>query len=246
MTVLKTSRENGVLRLTLARPEKHNALGLELVAALAEAFAGVTDERVIVLSGEGPSFCAGADIDEMSGAVGRSEEQNLEDARRLRAMFAAIDACPAPVVAAVHGNALAGAAGLMACSDIVIADRGTRFGFSEVKIGIAPAVISSFVVARIGVGAARAYFTTGERFDADTALRIGLVTEVADDLDAAVERVVAALLAAGPNAVREAKRIARGPIDEEESVRLISALRTSDEGQEGLRAFLERRPPRWR
>jgi methylglutaconyl-CoA hydratase len=246
MTVLKTAREKGVLRLVLARPEKHNALGLELAAALTDAFAGVTDERVIVLSGEGPSFCAGADIGEMSGAVDRSEEQNLADARRLRDMFAAIDACAAPVVAAVHGNALAGAAGLLACSDFVVADRRARFGFSEVKIGIAPAVISSFVVARIGSGAARAYFTTGERFDAETALRIGLVTEVTDDLDAAVERVVASLLAAGPLAVREAKRIARAPIDPEESVRLIAALRTSEEGREGLRAFLERRPPRWR
>ena len=158
-------------------------------------------------------------------------------------MLEAIDRCPAPVVARVQGHALGGGAGLVACSDIAVADERAVFAFSEVKLGIIPAVISPFALAKIGPSAARRYFVTGERFDAATALRIGLVHEVAADLDAAVERVLAELASAGPRAARHAKKLVLDRPDGPETARRIAERRTSDEGQEGLRAFLERRSP---
>jgi methylglutaconyl-CoA hydratase len=163
----------------------------------------------------------------------------------MRRMFESIDACAAPVVARVHGHALGGGIGLVAVSDIAIAAPGTVFAFSEVKLGIIPAVISPFALAKIGAGNARRYFVTGERFDAETALRIGLVHEVTEDLDAAVERVVGELLSAGPRAARWAKRLVRERPEGAETARWIAERRTSDEGQEGLRAFLEKRKPSW-
>jgi methylglutaconyl-CoA hydratase len=146
----------------------------------------------------------------------------------------------------VQGHALGGGCGLVACCDVVVAEPSALFAFSEVKLGIVPAVISPFALAKIGSGAARRYFVTGERFDAETALRIGLVHEVADDLDAALDRVVAELLSAGPNATRAAKELARAPLSAQETAERIAAHRTSDEGQEGLRAFLDKRRPSWR
>src|SRR5262245_6300335 len=160
---------------------------------------------------------------------------------RLYRMLEAIDACPAPVVCVVQGFALGGGSGLVACADIAIAAPDAVFGFTEVRLGIVPAVISPFVLPRIGPGAARRYFLTGERFDAQAALRIGLVHEVADDLDAAVESVVRDLLAAGPEAVRAAKRLVRERPVGEATAHVAAGLRTSAEGQEGLRAFLEKR-----
>ncbi len=245
MSGLRSERDGQVLRLTLARPERRNALDGALVSALTEAFALAGDARAVVLAAEGPSFSAGADLGEMRAAIAATPEQNLDEARGWRAMLEAVDGCPVPVVAAVEGPALAGACGILACCDVVIAGRGASFGFSEVKVGIAPAVISPFVVARIGSGAARALFVTGERFDAERALAIGLVSELADDVAAALERVLADLLAAGPKAVRIAKLIARAPLEAAETERLIAELRTRDEAQEGLAAFLERRSPGW-
>ncbi len=245
MTGLRVEHDGPLLRLTLARAEKRNAFDSALVGELTEAFAGAGEARAVVLRGEGPSFSAGADIDELRAAVDQNEEERLADARHWRALLNAVDGCPAPVVAGVHGSTLGGACGLLACCDVVVADRKARFGFSEVKLGVVPAVVSPFVVGRIGPGAARALFVTGERFGAERALRIGLATEVVDDLDAGVAGVVAEILAAAPNAVRLAKRIARAPLDAGESTRLIADLRASDEGQEGLRAFLERRAPNW-
>src|SRR5581483_4416362 len=157
-----------------------------------------------------------------------------------------IDSCPAPVVARVQGHALGGGVGLVACCDIAVAEPSAQFAFSEVKLGIVPAVISPFALAKIGPGAARRYFVTGERFSAEVALRIGLVHEVAGDLDTAVDAIVAELLSAGPEAARAAKELARAPLSAEETAKRIAAHRTSDEGQEGLRAFLEKRPPGWR
>jgi methylglutaconyl-CoA hydratase len=243
---LRTESDGEVLELVLARPEKHNALDGALIAALTRAFARAGDARAVVLRGEGRSFSAGADIEEMRAAIDHTAGENLAAARGWQALLEAVDGCPAPVVAAVHGPALGGACGLLACCDIVLAGPEARFGFSEVRLGLVPAVISPFLVDRIGSGAARALFLTGEPFDAGTALRIGLVSELADDLDAAVERVVAALLAAGPEAVRIAKQIARAPLPADETTRLIAELRTSEEAQGGLRAFLERRPAPWR
>jgi methylglutaconyl-CoA hydratase len=243
---LRVERDGPVLKVTLARPEKHNAFDRGLIAMLRDAFAGVGDARALVLAGDGKSFSAGGDIDEMQAAIDRTPEQNLADGQGWQSLLEAVDGCPAPVVARVHGGAFGGACGILSCCDVVVASPDALFGFTEVRIGVVPAVISPFVVRRIGSGAARALFTTGERFDAETALRVGLVTRVAADLDAAVGNVVDSLLAAAPEAARTAKRLAREPRVGDEMIRLIAELRAGDEGQEGLRAFLERRPPTWR
>jgi methylglutaconyl-CoA hydratase len=226
----------------MARPERRNAFDAALIAELTEAFADVGDARAVVLSGDGPSFSAGADVEWMRAAGELTFDENVADARRLRAMLDAIDACPAPVVARVQRHALGGGCGLVACSDVVVADPSAEFAFSEVKLGIVPAVISPFALTKIGPSAARRYFVTGERFGAETALRIGLVHEVAEDVDGAVERVVAELLSAGPEAARVAKELARRVASADETTKVIAERRTSPEGQEGLRAFLERRP----
>ena len=245
MRALRVERDGGVCRVTLARPERRNAFDATLIGELTEALAGVGDARVVVLAGEGQSFCAGADVEWQRSAIDLSYDENVEDAARLLRMLAAIDSCPAPVVARVQGYALGGGSGLVACADAALAAEDAVFGFSEVKLGIAPAVISPFVLAKIGT-AARRYFLTGERFDASTALRIGLVAEVVPDLDAALERVVAELLTSGPGAVRAAKRLVRERPAADELPRIAAALRTSEEGQEGLRAFLEKRPAHFR
>src|SRR5205823_6653649 len=213
-----------------------------LIQELTSAFSQVgEDVRVVVLAGEGKSFSAGADVEWMRNAIELSYEENVADARRLRMMLETIDSCPAPVLARVQGHALGGGCGLVACADIVIAAPDVKFALSEVKLGIIPAVISPFALAKIGPSAARRYFLTGERFDAETALRIGLVHEVAADLDAAVERLLGELLSAGPQAARWAKRLVRERPDGPETARWIAERRTSDEGQEGLHAFLEKR-----
>ena len=243
MAGLKIDREEHVLRVTLARPERRNAFDAALIAELTEAFADVGDARAVVLAGEGQSFCAGADVDWQRSAIDLSYEENVEDALRLYRMCETIDRCPAPVIARVHGYALGGGSGLAACADIAIAAPDAVFGFSEVKLGIIPAVISPFVLPKIGAHARR-YFLTGERFDAATALRIGLIEEIADDLDAAVDRVLSELLTAGPEAVREAKRLIRERPAGEETAQIAARLRAGEEGQEGLRAFLEGRSAR--
>ena len=246
MSALRVERDGAVLRVTLARPETRNAFDAALIAELAEAFADVGRSHAVILAGDGPSFSAGADVGWMRSSADLSLEENIADANALRRMLEAIDACPAPVVARVQGHALGGGVGLVAVADIAVAARDAQFAFSEVKLGIIPAVISPFALAKIGPGAARRYFVTGERFDAPTALRIGLVHEVADDLDTAVDRVVGELLSAGPLAARWAKRLVRERPDGPETARWIAERRTSDEGQEGLRAFLEKRKPHWR
>jgi enoyl-CoA hydratase/carnithine racemase len=246
VSALRIETDGAVLRVAMARPERRNAFDAALIDELAAAWGDVGDARAVVLSGDGPSFSAGADVEWMRSSVDLSYEENVADALRLRSMLDAIDSCPAPVVARVQGHALGGGCGLVACSDVVIAEPAAQFAFSEVRLGIVPAVISPFALAKIGAGAARRFFVTGERFSAEVALRIGLVHEVAEDLDAAVERVVGELLSAGPNAARAAKELARAPLSAEETARRIASHRTSDEGQEGLRAFLEKRAPTWR
>ena len=246
MANLTVERDGSVLRITLARPDRRNAFDAALIAELAEAFVDIGRARAIVLAGEGASFCAGADVEWMRASAGLSFDENVADANAMRRMFEAIDQCSAPVVARVQGHALGGGAGLVAAADIAIASPNTIFAFSEVKLGIIPAVISPFALAKIGGSNARRYFVTGERFDAATALRIGLVSEVAEDLDAAVDRVVGELLSAGPQAARWAKRLVRERPDGPETARWIAERRTSDEGQEGLAAFLDKRKPDWR
>jgi methylglutaconyl-CoA hydratase len=244
MGALRVERDGHVLRVTLARPERRNAFDAALIAELSEAFTDVGDTRAVVLTGEGPSFCAGADVEWQRSAVDLSFEENVEDAMRLYRMLEAVAACPAPVVCLAHGYVLGGGSGLVSCADVVIAQPDAVFGFTEVRLGIIPAVISPFVLPKIG-SAARRYFLTGERFDAEVALRIGLVHEISDSPDAAVGGIVEALLAGGPEAVREAKRLVRERPVGIETAEIAAARRTSAEGQDGLRAFLERRPPGW-
>ncbi len=247
MPGLRVEREADVLRIALARPERRNAFNAELIAELHEAFSDVGDARVVVLSGDGESFCAGADVEWQRSSIDLSEEENVQDTLRLYRMLEAVDSCPAPVVARVQGYALGGGSGLVACADVVVAASDATFGFTEVRLGIIPAVISPFVFAKIGAGAARRYFLTGERLDAQAALRIGLVHEVVAELDDAVRRIVGETLKSGPEATRAAKRLAREPpSDGEDLARIAAGLRAGVEGQEGLRAFLEKRTPAWR
>jgi methylglutaconyl-CoA hydratase len=246
MEALRIERDGPLLRVTLARPERRNAFDAALIGELTEAFADVGDARAVVLAGDGQSFCAGADVDWQRSAIDLDYDENVEDALRLFRMLDAIDSCPAPVVARVQGYALGGGSGLVCCADVAVAAPDAIFGFSEVKLGIVPAVISPFVLPRIGTAAARRFFLTGERFDAQTALRIGLVHEVTPELDAAVDRVVGELLTAGPAASRAAKQLIRDRPGGEEAAHVAARLRTSPEGQEGLRAFLDKRPAAWR
>jgi methylglutaconyl-CoA hydratase len=245
VSALRVERDGEILRITLANPERRNAFDAELIRELAEAFVDVGRTRAVLLAGEGASFSAGADVEWMRSSVDLTHEENVADANALRHMLEAIDRCPAPVVARIQGHALGGGAGLVACSDIAIAQEDAVFAFSEVKLGIIPAVISPFALAKIGTGQARRYFVTGERFDAQTALRIGLVHEVARDLDAAVERVLGEVLSAGPKAARAAKRLVLERPDGPETAQRIAERRTSDEGQAGLRAFVAKERPPW-
>jgi methylglutaconyl-CoA hydratase len=246
MASLRIERDGPVLRVTIAKPERRNAFDAALIAELHAAFRDVGDARAVVLAGDGPSFSAGADVDWQRSAIDLSFDQNVEDALRLYQMLEAIDSCPAPLVVRVQGFALGGGSGLTACADVALAAPDATFGFTEVRLGIIPAVISPFVIARIGAHARR-YFLTGERFDANTALQIGLVDEVAPDLDAAVEAVLQELLQSGPEATRAAKRLARErPSTGVELARIAAGLRSGAEGQEGLRAFLDKRTPSWR
>jgi methylglutaconyl-CoA hydratase len=246
MQALRIDRDGKLLRVTLARPERRNAFDAQLIRELTEAFSDVGDARAVLLAGEGPSFCAGADVEWQRSSIDLTYEENVEDALRLHGMMSAVDACPAPVVARVQGYALGGGSGLGACGDVVVAARDATFGFTEVRLGIIPAVISPFVFAKIGPAAARHLFLTGERFDAEAALRIGLVHEVTDELDSAIDRKLGEILKSGPEATRAAKRLARErPDDGEELARLAASLRAGAEGQEGLRAFLEKRHPSW-
>jgi methylglutaconyl-CoA hydratase len=244
MEALKVTRDGHLLRVTLAKPERRNAFDAALIAELTAAFSDVGDARAVLLSGEGPSFCAGADVEWQRSAIDLSYDENVEDAMRLYRMLEAIDACPVPVVCCVHGFALGGGSGLVACADAAIAWPDAVFGFTEVRLGIVPAVISPFVVPRIGA-AARRYFVTGERFDAETALRIGLVSEVSEDAGVRTESLVREILAGGPIATREAKKLVRERPLGIDTAHVAAARRTSEEGQDGLRAFLERRSPSW-
>jgi methylglutaconyl-CoA hydratase len=241
MSALRAERDGPVYRVTLARPERRNAFDAALIAELTDAFAHVGDARVVVLSGQGESFCAGADVEWQRSSIDLSYDENVEDAMRLYEMCEAIDTCPAAVVARVHGYALGGGSGLVACSDIAVAAPEATFGFTEVRLGIIPAVISPFVLPKIGASAARRYFLTGERFDAETARLIGLVHAVADDPEALVNDLTRELLRSGPDAIRAAKLLIGQRPTGIATARIAAERRTSDEGQEGLRAFLERR-----
>jgi methylglutaconyl-CoA hydratase len=246
-----------VSRVRFNRPDVRNALDARMIAGLTESFLALSDSestRVVVLEGAGASFSGGADINYMRAGLALGEDENYADALRLSDMFSSIERCAVPVVARVQGAALGGGSGLVAACDIVVAAVDAVFGFTEARLGIVPAVISPFVLRKIGQSHARALFTTGERFDAARACAIGLVHEVVPthDLDAVVDRKVTEILACGPQAARVAKEIARSVSamrsDEARAwtARTIAARRASDEGQEGLRAFLEKRKPAWK
>jgi methylglutaconyl-CoA hydratase len=255
---LSTRIDAGIAHVALDRPDRHNAFDEGLIAALTTTFnvLGIDPTvRAIILSGHGKSFCAGADLDWMRRAAGFSEAENRADAMRLSDMLHAIDTCAKPVIARVHGNIAGGGVGLVACADMVVAVEGAQFRLSEVRLGLTPATISPFVVARIGAGQARRWFLTAEAFGAAEALAMGLVHTVAADADAAqavVETWLAALSACAPGAVADAKAlvadVAGRPITPDLralTANRIAARRASAEGREGLAAFLEKRKPNW-
>jgi methylglutaconyl-CoA hydratase len=250
--------DDQVCRVTLNRPDLHNAMNRDLLDELAAVFERIaaldrSAVRAVVLAGAGKSFSAGADINWMRASLDFSVEENVADALALARTFETINICPVPVIARVQGAALGGGVGLAAVADIVVAAENARFAFSEAKLGIAPAVISPYVLAKIGSSHARALFFTAERFGAERALAIGLVHIVVPvgNLDAEVERLVGELKSSAPVAIGRAKMlIATVPrLTHEEATQFtaetIAALRVSPEGQEGLRAFLEKRKAAW-
>jgi len=254
--VLQTALADGILTLTLDRPEVGKALNAEIVERLASALEGAAKDpavRVVVVTGAGKHFSAGADLNYMKAMRAAGAEANLADARRTQAVFAAVAALPRPVIARVNGAARGGGVGLLAAADVVVAAADASFAFTEVRLGIVPAMIAPFVIARIGVARARRLFLTAETFGAADAQAFGLVDRVAPaaELDAAVAAVAADLVKGGPVALAQAKAlvadvVAATPGDVAEmTAALIARLRAADEGQEGMAAFLEKRPPRW-
>ncbi|MFC3715860.1 enoyl-CoA hydratase-related protein [Luteimonas soli] len=254
---LLTERDGAVARLRLHRPDLHNAFDAALIAALIgelERLANDDGVRVVVLEGAGASFSAGADLNWMRGMAAASEAENRDDSLALARLMRVLDELPKPTIARVHGAAFGGGVGLVACCDIAIGAEGAKFGLTESKLGLLPAVISPYVIAAIGARQARRWFATAEVFDAAQAQRIGLLHEVvaADALDSAVERQVGLLLKAGPVASAQAKALVRdiaGRRDRDaidaDNAALIARLRVSPEGQEGLSAFLDKRAAAW-
>ena len=256
MSLLTVTRSGPVEHVLLNRPEVRNALNDTLIAELAAWASRAASDRTLraaVLEGAGKAFCAGADVEWMARTVEYSEAENLRDAAALARTFEALDRVPVPLIGRIHGAALGGGAGLAAICDIAVAEEQALFGFTEVKLGIMPAVISPFVLAKIGRSAARELFLTGARFSATRAREIGLVHTVvaATDLDEAVASHVREVLSAGPESVAAAKRLIQdvwgSPWDRVADIttRAIAARRVSPEGQEGLRAFLAKRKPSW-
>jgi len=248
----------GAATVVMNRPGRKNAFDAGLISAMAEAFEtlrGAEGVRVVFLRGAGGAFSAGADLDWMRAAVDRTESDNREDAYAMAHMLKALWDLPQLTVALVEGAAFGGGAGVAAACDVAVAVAGTKFSFSEVKLGLIPATVSPYVVAAVGPRAARGLFATGQVFDAEHALRIGLIGEIAADaaaLDAARDRIAGEMLACAPGAVADAKQLVSDVAGEEidrglmaETARRIAAARVGEEGQEGVRAFLERRKPAW-
>jgi methylglutaconyl-CoA hydratase len=256
-TVITDIDARGVARVTLNRPEKHNAFDDAVIVELRETFdtlAAREDVRIVVLASAGRNFSAGADLGWMKRMAEYDYDHNLRDARLLAGMLQALHDLPQPTIARVQGAAFGGAVGLVSCCDIAVAEEGTSFCLSEVKIGLIPATISPYVIRAMGERAARRYFTTAERFSATEAHRVGLVSELVaeGELDAAVNTLVDALLQNGPTAVRAAKKLVVDVAGRECTPQLIedtcgriAQIRVSQEGQEGLGAFLHKRKPNW-
>ena len=253
---IKLDQENQVAWITLNRPQVHNAFNSTMIAELDSAYESVALDkniRVVILTGEGKSFCAGADLNWMREIIKYSFEQNLEESRHVAELLHKIYALAIPTIAMVNGTAIGGGTGLLSACDIAIASDKARFGLSEVKLGLVPAAISPYVVRRIGESKARQYFLTGERITASTGLKIGLVNELVslEELKARVDELIGGLLTSGPQAIASCKELlfntSRMDPDEikEYTARMIANLRVSEEGQEGMSAFLEKRPPSW-
>ncbi|MFB6287116.1 MAG: enoyl-CoA hydratase-related protein [Candidatus Bipolaricaulia bacterium] len=253
---LKLDQDGPVAFVTLNRPDVRNAFNAELIDELTECFrelSGDSELRAVVIGGAGKAFCAGADLNWMRDSIDQSEAANREGARRMAAMFRTVDEAPFPVIGRVQKAAFGGGLGLVCVCDVVVADDDATFSFSETRLGLAPAVIAPFALRKVGLAQARRYFLSAEVFSAADAQRLGLVHEVCDEaeLDEHVKSFTNRFLKNGPNAVREAKahihRMAEMPFEEalEDSAGQIAQLRTSEEGQEGVRAFLEKRTPSW-
>src|ERR1051326_7390914 len=246
-TLLVDDRD-GVVTVTLNRPEVHNAFNDELIAEAIELFDGLerSTARAVVLRGSGANFCAGADLNWMSRMVAYTRDENVRDSAKLAKMYAVMNECPLPIVGRIQGAAIGGGVGLVAVCDVAICARESKFGLSEVKLGILPSVI-----AKTGETHARPLFLTGERFDAERAQRIGLVHRVADDLDAAVDETLAQLRTSGPEAVRACKKliahVAASELAEAVpyTIEAIAERRVSSEGQGGMSAFLKKEKPPW-
>ena len=254
METLVIRREAGVVTIELNRPDVRNAFNDQVVRELTEAFEGLADDdRAVVLTGAGKSFCAGADLNWMKKSAQYTEEENAADAATMVSLFEAINTWSGPVIGRINGAALGGGVGLVSCCDIVVASERAKFGLTEVRLGLVPAVISPFVIDKIGQAKARRYFMTGEIFDAEVALNLGLVDVVVppEELDDAVSNLVGQILQNGPVAVAESKKLVFEVVGRERSdaldyaVSTIARLRVSPEGQEGLSAFLEKRKPSW-
>jgi methylglutaconyl-CoA hydratase len=253
VSAVLTTREGAVATVTLNLPDVRNAMGPALIAGLTEAFTVLAADdgcRVVVLTGAGSAFCAGADLAWMQASRDLTEAENVADAGLAQAMLEAVDTCPKAVIARVNGPAMGGGAGLVACADIAVAADDARFAFSEARLGLIPAMISPYVLRAIGPGQTRALFTSARVFDAAEALRLGLVHEVVpgDRLDETVVAWVRALLDTGPQAVAECKRLVRDAsagLSLPDLAERIARARASAEGQEGVGAFLEKRKPQW-
>ncbi len=255
--MLEVKKAGGIARVTLNRPELRNAFDDEVIGKLARAFEDVAKDesvRVMVLAGNGPAFCAGADLNWMKRMAGYGREENLADARALANMLAALDRLPKPTIARVHGPVFAGGTGLVAACDIAVGTPEAKFCLSEAKLGLSPATISPYVIRAMGERNARRYFLTAEVFDAAEAFRIGMLSALvpAGELDASIEELIRHLLAGGPEAHARTKELIRAvagrrPDDAlaAETAQRIAEIRGSPEGREGIAAFLEKRKPSW-
>jgi len=252
MKYIEIVERSGVVEVWMNRPEIHNAFNAELIQELISTFQSLKNARLVILSGKGSSFCAGADLNWMKAMKDYSKEENFRDSKELAKLFSTINECEVPVIGRVNGHALGGGVGLVSVCDYVVAVKEALMGFTEVRLGLIPAVISPYCISKIGESNARAWMLSGERFSADDAMRMGLVHEVVGvgELDARIHELEKRFLAAGPEAAREAKKLVKAVMknlkgSEDLTCQMISERRISSEGQEGMRALLEKDKPSW-
>lgn len=257
MSLLTVTEANQIATVTLNRPEVHNAFNAELIQEATHLFHELAkkDLRLVILTGAGQSFCAGADLNWMSSMVKYTEEENFQDAKKLAQLYRELNYLPFPLIGKVNGHALGGGSGIVACCDYVVASSKALFGFTEARLGLIPSVISPFVIAKIGESQARAWFLSGERFSAEQAKSMNLIHEVVEPekLDDSIELVKKRFLLAGPQAAREAKKLVARVVQrseayevlENDTCRRIAKLRVSPEGQDGMQALLNKSKPKW-